>query len=491
MSKLAALLPAYADQLPDTEINGLKLDSRQVSPGDCFIAIQGYQVDGRHFLTSAIEAGARAVLQQANTFKVDLRGTVPVVSVPDLAEQLSAIAGRFYQHPDKQLRLVGVTGTNGKTTITNLVAQLFDQLGQKTAVMGTLGSGFINQLLPEKNTTPDACTVQQRLATLAAEGAQRLAMEVSSHALVQGRVNALSFDVVVASNVSRDHLDYHGSMESYAASKRDLFVSYPARCRIFNADDKLIAGWYTKADNHYRFSLSPELKNESDTLVASDIKFHAAGADFDLHWQGNTHNVRSILLGDFNVSNLLAAALVVLVSGYSLAQVAEAMATVKAVAGRMEMFRNEHSPLVIVDYAHTPDALQQVLKAARRHCKGSLWCVFGCGGDRDRGKRPQMGNVASQLADVVVVTDDNPRTEPAADIIADIVSGATGKARIIQRPGRKEAVLESMQNAGPDDVIVMAGKGHEDYQVVGTQTLNYNERAVVAAFMGDAAYDKS
>ncbi|RUO26625.1 UDP-N-acetylmuramoyl-L-alanyl-D-glutamate--2,6-diaminopimelate ligase [Aliidiomarina minuta] len=489
MTNLASLLPVYTGQLPDTEISGLKLDSRQVTPGDCFIAVKGYQVDGRNFINSALEAGASAVLQQANTFKVDLRGAVPVVSVPELPEQLSAIAGRFYQHPDKQLKLVGVTGTNGKTTITNLVAQLFAQVGQKTAVMGTLGSGFINQLLAEKNTTPDACTVQQRLASLAAEGAQRVAMEVSSHALVQGRVNALSFDAVVASNVSRDHLDYHGSMDSYAASKRDLFVSYPARCRIFNADDKLVSGWYTKADNHYRFSLNSDLISEPDTLVASDMKFHAAGADFELHWQGNSHSVRSILLGDFNVSNLLAAALVVLVSGYSLQQVAEAMAEVRAVAGRMEMFRKNQGPLVIVDYAHTPDALQQVLKAARRHCKGNLWCVFGCGGDRDRGKRPQMGNVASQLADIVVVTDDNPRTEPALDIMADIVSGATGKARIIQRPGRKEAVLESMQNAGPDDVIVMAGKGHEDYQVVGTQTLNYNERAVVAAFMGDAAYD--
>jgi UDP-N-acetylmuramoyl-L-alanyl-D-glutamate--2,6-diaminopimelate ligase len=492
MIKLPALLPDYQTQLPATLVRGLALDSRQVNAGDCFLAVQGYQVDGRHFIKDALNAGASAILQQANSFSVDLQGEIPVVSVPHLDEQISAIAGRFFGSPSSQVAVTGVTGTNGKTTVTHLVAQLFTELGQTSAVIGTLGSGVMSatasQLVAETNTTPDALNLQKRLHELLQAGVRRVAMEVSSHALVQGRVAALNFDTVVATNVSRDHLDYHGSMESYAAAKQDLFTRYPARVRIFNADDAIVAGWYQPAANHYRYSLDLGHAEDQNTLCASELRFHNEGADFKLHWQGESAAVSSQLLGRFNVANTLAAAAVALTSGYALSLVAAAIGKLQAVAGRMECFTAPGQPLAIVDYAHTPDALTQVLQAARLHCRGKLWCVFGCGGDRDRGKRPQMGQAASQDADIIVITDDNPRTESAQQIIADIASGATEGARVLTHSGRRDAVLSTLRQAAADDVVVLAGKGHEDYQVVGTQKLDYNERQIVASFMEDAAH---
>lgn len=489
MTKLATLLPDIVQQLGsgnaqllDLDIDGLKLDSRQVTHGDCFVAVPGHQVDGRHFIGQAIEAGARAVLQQANSLSVDVRGTVPVLCVPHLNEQLSAIAGRFYQQPSQRIRVVGVTGTNGKTTVTHLLAQLYQNLGQPAAVLGTLGSGFIEGLLAEKNTTPDPLTVQARLAALANEGAEVVAMEVSSHALVQGRVSALEFSAVVATNVSRDHLDYHGSMESYAASKEDLFTFYPTQARVFNLDDAIVSEWF-KRSGEGAFSYSLQTQANERTLLAGDIEYHERGASFTLHWQGQQLRAESPLVGQFNVSNVLAAVTTLLAEDVPLADIVGHLPKLQPVAGRMETFSSPGKALAIVDYAHTPDALEHVLKAARSHCAGTLWCVFGCGGDRDRGKRPQMGAIASQFADVAVVTDDNPRTEAPTAIIADIVSGMKGDAQVIQRPGRREAVLQTLAQAGPDDVVVLAGKGHEDYQIIGTHSHDYNERAVVAEFM--------
>lgn len=485
MISLQELLPDSPQPLPQVEVNALKLDSRQVAHGDCFVAVPGYQVDGRNFIQQAVKAGASAVLQHANSFSIDASGPVPLICVPHLSERLSAIAGQLYQQPSTRLKVVGVTGTNGKTTVTHLLAQLYQCMDQPAAVLGTLGSGFINALLAEKNTTPDAITVQSRLAGLANEGAQVVAMEVSSHALVQGRVNALKFAAVVATNVSRDHLDYHGSMESYAAAKEDLFAHYPTRARIYNLDDQVVRDWYQRSPGQaFAYSLDADAAQGLDNvLLANDIDYHDGGADFTLHWQGQSLPASSPLLGEFNVSNTLAAILVLLADGYHLNQIISQLAALQPVAGRMETFSAANKPLAIVDYAHTPDALEQVLKAARRHCTGKLWCVFGCGGDRDRGKRPQMGAVASQFADVIVVTDDNPRTEDPHTIIADVISGVVGEAEVIQHPGRRDAVLASLAKAAADDVVVMAGKGHEDYQVIGTQRADYNERQVVADYM--------
>lgn len=489
MMQLATLLAGCPLPLPQLTITGLKLDSRKVAPGDAFLAVPGYQTDGRDYIDAACAAGASVVLADMDEWSRGEIAGIPVIGVPDLRHLLSQYAGRFYGQPATQLRLIGVTGTNGKTTVSNLVAQLWQQLEPSAAVLGTLGSGLLPNLLPEQNTTPDAITVQQRLASFVAEGARVAAMEVSSHALVQSRVEALNFDTLIATNVSRDHLDYHGSMKAYIAAKGRLFSDFPARVRIFNADDAAVAGWGTVAD--YWFSCNPALRDNKaragNTLVASDIHYSDHGTKLTLNWQQEKIVVHSPLLGDFNVENLLAALLSPLTSGYSLTFVAALVPHLRAVPGRMETFSAAAAPLVLVDYAHTPDALEQVLTAARRHCQGKLWCLFGCGGDRDRGKRPQMGAVAARLADMVVVTDDNPRTEDAATIRSDIASGMGASVNVLNLAGRAEAVRHTLAAAAANDVVVCAGKGHETYQIIGTQTHAYDERALVAEVLANLA----
>ncbi|MCL4410725.1 UDP-N-acetylmuramoyl-L-alanyl-D-glutamate--2,6-diaminopimelate ligase [Aliidiomarina haloalkalitolerans] len=494
MIKLARLLPHSPFPLPDVAISGLKLDSRKVTSGDAFIAVPGYETDGRDYIPAAISAGASVVLADMDEWTHGELDGVPLIGVPQLKQQVSAIAGAFYQHPSRRMRLIGVTGTNGKTTVSNLAAQLWQQLKPEAAVLGTIGSGLLKQLLPEKNTTPDAVTVQHRLAGFLAEGAQVVAMEVSSHALVQGRVEALNFDTAVATNISRDHLDYHGSMAAYEAAKKRLFTDFTARVQILNADDPKVAAW--QQPGTLWFSLDAQRIGQPRTLVAKNIQYKHDGTGFTLVWSGHEADasqveeidVKTSLLGDFNVANVLAASLTVLGAGYALADVAGLIASLQAVPGRMETFGSAKQPLVLVDYAHTPDALEQVLVAARRHCTGKLWCVFGCGGDRDRGKRPQMGAVAARLADVVVVTDDNPRTEEPEQIIADIVSGMSSDghspANYHAHPGRADAVKWAIRQAQVGDVVVCAGKGHEDYQIIGRKTVAYDERQWVQDVLG-------
>ncbi|MGM0525299.1 MAG: UDP-N-acetylmuramoyl-L-alanyl-D-glutamate--2,6-diaminopimelate ligase [Pseudomonadota bacterium] len=473
--------------LPEVNITGIKLDSRQVANGDLFVAVPGYLTDGRHYIDDAIESGASAILAEADSVSVEFKAGIPVITMPALKEQLSLIAGGFFEHPASRTKLIGVTGTNGKTSVTHITAQLAKILGDEAAVIGTTGSGLIGRLLPEKHTTPDAVTVQQRLSTLVAEGAQLVAMEVSSHALIQRRVEALEFSVVAATNISRDHLDYHGTMDNYVAAKHRLFVDFAPTQRVINADDALLKQWL----DDYPQALATGLSNQirSPSLTAQAIEYHADGTVLDVCYRASDSapeqraRVKSTLLGQFNVYNLLTSIGILLSEGYSLPKLAEACASLQPVPGRMEAFQNSQSALIVVDYAHTPDALQQVLVALRKHCEGKLWCVFGCGGDRDRGKRPQMGQVAAEYADNVVVTDDNPRTEPAQQIIADILTGTVNKAdtRVIQ--GRREAVLDTIGRAAKEDVVLLAGKGHEDYQVIGTEQVDYNERAIVAEWL--------
>ncbi|WP_286963263.1 Mur ligase family protein, partial [Idiomarina sp. UBA3992] len=287
-------------------------------------------------------------------------------------------------------------------------------------------------------------------------------------------------------NISRDHLDYHGTMENYVAAKQRLFADFGVQNRVVNADDDTLSQWQQDdlADLWVSLNASP---NEP-CLQATGVQFHEQGSVFSLNWQGESCVVETPLLGRFNVYNLLCAVAVLLKLNKPLADIGKACGSLQPVPGRMEAFHNNQSPLVVVDYAHTPDALHQVLSALRLHCKGRLWCVFGCGGDRDRGKRPQMGKVAADYADVVVVTDDNPRTEPAEQIIEDILTGIADKTQVKVWPGRREAVIRAMQEAGKDDVVLLAGKGHEDYQVIGTQRIDYNERAVVSEWLqGDCA----
>lgn len=485
LADLLTMLPA-SFHVPDVTVSGIKLDSRQVASGDVFVAIPGYETDGRAYIDAAIDAGAVAIIAEAPGLAVEQRRGAVVIGFSGVREHLSHIAGIFFGHPSEKMKLVGVTGTNGKTSVTHIMAQLAKTLGMEAAVIGTTGSGLIGRLLPERHTTPDAVTVQQRLATLHAEGAELVAMEVSSHALIQRRVEALHFSAAAVTNISRDHLDYHGTMENYVLAKQRLFADFDVKNRVVNADDEILNQWHQDdlADLWVSLNDSPL----EPCLHATGLQFHEQGSVFQLNWQGQSCTVETPLLGRFNVYNLLCAVAVLLQLDKPLAAIGQACKSLQPVPGRMEAFHKAKSPLVVVDYAHTPDALHQVLSALRLHCKGRLWCVFGCGGDRDRGKRPQMGKVAADYADVVVVTDDNPRTEPPEQIIEDILTGIADKEHARVWPGRREAVIRAMQEAEADDVVLLAGKGHEDYQVIGTQRIDYNERAVVSEWLqGDCA----
>lgn len=485
MIHLPQLLPVYPLPLPDVAIGGLKLDSRQVASGDAFVAVPGYQVDGRDYIDAAIAAGASVVLCESDGVDVEQHGNTTIVEVPQLKEQLSKIAARFYGEPARQMQVIGVTGTNGKTSVTYLIAQLLQALGVKAGVIGTTGSGFPGALLPETHTTPDPVAVQQRLATLRAEGATAVAMEVSSHALVQRRVEAIPFTVGVATNISRDHLDYHGTMANYAGAKRRLFTELDTAQTVLNCDDAALSAWLPDRPDAWRFSLHPQQHEHG--VYATAIHYGDSGTEFTLNVPATdgreTYPVASPLLGEFNVYNLLAAIVTVARLGHSWDVICQAVRSLHPVPGRMEAFTQQGRPLVIVDYAHTPDALQQVLTAVRRHCHGELWCLFGCGGDRDRGKRPQMGAVAAQFADRVVVTDDNPRTEDPAQIVRDILAGIPQQKHVEVLAGRQQAVTATIAKAQPKDVVVLAGKGHEDYQVIGQQRVAYDERALVAELL--------
>lgn len=483
MMQLSQLLPNYPLPLPNVSVGGLKLDSRQVAAGDAFVAVPGYQVDGRDFIDAAIAAGAKVVLCESDGVGIEQREQTYIIEVPQLKSDLSFIAARFFGEPARQLQVIGVTGTNGKTSVTYLVAQLLQKLGVKAGVIGTTGSGFPGALLPESHTTPDPIAVQQRLAMLRAEGAQAVAMEVSSHALVQRRAEAIPFAVAVATNISRDHLDYHGTMANYAGAKRRLFTELDSQAAVLNVDDGALTAWLPDRPDAWRYSLQPQ--DHGRCVFAHDVVYTDSGTQFTLNVPsagGRTEfSVQSPLLGTFNVYNLLAALVAVAQLSHAWEAIVKAVPHLHTVPGRMEAFSAANKPLVIVDYAHTPDALQQVLQAVRRHCHGELWCVFGCGGDRDRGKRPQMGSVAAQYADRVVVTDDNPRTEDPQQIISDILAGIPQSNRVITLPGRKQAVAQTITQAAAQDVVVLAGKGHEDYQVIGRERVAYDERAWAAA----------
>ncbi|WP_417687574.1 UDP-N-acetylmuramoyl-L-alanyl-D-glutamate--2,6-diaminopimelate ligase [Pseudidiomarina sp.] len=486
MMTLLQLLPDYPLTLPAVSVGGLKLDSRTVAAGDAFVAVPGYQVDGRDFIDAAIAAGASVVLCESDGYGVSTHNSATVIEVPQLKEQLSALAGRFFGEPSKAMQVVGVTGTNGKTSVTYLLAELLQACGIKAGVIGTTGSGFPGALLPESHTTPDPIAVQQRLAALRSEGAAVVAMEVSSHALVQRRVEAVSFAVGVATNISRDHLDYHGTMANYAGAKRRLFTDLATAKVVLNTDDAALNAWLPDRPDAWRFSLQPQ--QHEHCVYAEAVEYQDAGTKFQLsvpiNGQRQQLSVASPLLGEFNVYNLMAALVAAAQLGVHWPELCAAASQIKPVPGRMEAFHSTGKPLVIVDYAHTPDALQQVLTAVRRHCHGQLWCVFGCGGDRDRGKRPQMGAVAAANADRVVVTDDNPRTEDPAHIVQDILAGMPrDNAKINVIAGRRDAVEQTLQRAEANDVVVLAGKGHEDYQVIGHERVAYDERAIVAQLM--------
>ena len=474
-----ARVPGVANR----EVRGLQTDSRRVQPGNLFLALPGMVADGREYIGDAVASGACAVVYETDDGYA-LRGVpVPAFGVSGLGQKLGFVADRFYGSPSRRLVVVGVTGTNGKTTCTQLLAQALDLPPKRCAVIGTLGSGFPGVLNASIHTTPDPVTVHRLMAELADQGAMHMAMEVSSHALDQGRVNGVLFHVAVFTNLTHDHLDYHGDMTAYGLAKAKLFATEGLKYVVINHDDDFGRRLLTDISAPVT-SLSYGIKGGD--VRAREVRPSPEGLWLRIQTPNGEIELRSSLIGHFNVYNLLAVFTTLLVLGVDMKDAAARLARAHAPAGRAERFGGiKGLPLVVVDYAHTPDALEKILMALREHAQGKLWCVFGCGGDRDRGKRPQMGEIAERLADVVMLTDDNPRHELGDAIIAEIAGGMRASPRIIR--DRRAAIKTAIQTAATDDIVLIAGKGHEDYQQVGDERLPYSDREVVRQLMGAAA----
>ncbi len=453
----------YSIKTPITDITA---DSRQVRPGSLFLAYVGEKLDGRQFIAEAIANGAAAVLWESEAFLWNDEWNIENIGIKQLRLQVGHIASQFYKNPSEKLWMIGVTGTNGKTSITQWLSQCFNHLGNKTAVMGTLGNGLPNELSPSNNTTPDAIVLQGLLADYVKQYVKTVAMEVSSHGLHQGRLQGVKFDLAVLSNLTRDHLDYHGTMEEYAATKRRLFDEGDLKCAVLNADDALGQAIDADLSNAGTPTITYGIANGN--VRATDIRFESTYFTFyAITPQGNAA-VKTNLIGHFNVYNVLAVLASLLVSGVTLQDAVEAISHIQAAPGRMQTMGGGKLPLVVVDYAHTPDALEKVLTTLKAQARSKLICVFGCGGNRDKGKRALMGKIASEFANAAVVTSDNPRDENPDDIIQQIVSEMQGNFAI--EADRAKAISIAILAAKAGDIVLIAGKGHETYQeIAGTK----------------------
>jgi len=478
-----AALPSAT--LPESErccvIRGLALDSRRVKSGDLFFAYSGVLADGRQYIAEAIGNGAVAVIvEEDESQEFNTSGfSVPIVSLTNVENAIGKIAATFWGDASSNLTVVAVTGTNGKTSVTQMIAESLGALGEKTAVIGTLGNGVFGQLQQTQHTTPNPLQLQELFADFHQQNVSSVAVEASSHGLVQGRLTGTKINVGVVTNISRDHLDYHGTMKSYQQAKANL-VSWPGLQQIIlNADDPEVMALsvYAREDVE-RITFSSQ--SRVATIYAEDVVFSHHGLTFTLVTPTGRSEIKNKLIGEFNVSNLLAVAAVLHCRRYDLAQIAHVLSLVSPVQGRMEdvglVEGSGELPGVVVDFAHTPDALEKALTALKPHCHGKLWCVFGCGGERDKGKRPEMGAIAAKYADRMVITADNPRSENVSDIIQDIESGISIGAAYQVELDRSEAVRCAVMNAANDDLILLAGKGHENYQDIGGKKYAYSDR---------------
>jgi UDP-N-acetylmuramoyl-L-alanyl-D-glutamate--2,6-diaminopimelate ligase len=498
---LSGLLRGFPDVSVkrDTSVSGIALDSRKVQAGDLFLAVAGTQAHGLQYARQALALGAVAVAWEPVADQAGLAETaallpVPVVAVPGLGLRLGEIADRFYGHPSGGLFMIGVTGTDGKTSCSHFIAQALNTSDRRCGVIGTLGYGLYDELSNATHTTPDALTVQRALRDMQQQGARCVVAEVSSHAMDQGRVRGVSFDVAVLTNLTRDHLDYHGSVEAYAEAKRKLFHAEGLRYAVINADDPFGSALLDDippgvAPVAYRLENEPfRTRFPAQWVIGRKLRCDDAGLSMQVATPWGSGSLQCRLLGRFNASNLLAALATLCVSGLPFSEALARLAQTHTVPGRMERFdAGAGHPLVVVDYAHTPAALEAVLKSLRAHCRGRLWCVFGAGGDRDRGKRVSMGAKVEQHADCVVLTDDNPRTEDPQQIVAEILAGMKQPGAVHVEHDRGRAIAWAMRNAVSGDVVLVAGKGHETVQMIGTRVIPFSDRERVLQLVRDRA----
>jgi UDP-N-acetylmuramoyl-L-alanyl-D-glutamate--2,6-diaminopimelate ligase len=491
---LSELLRDYAEVKKERDclITALQLSSQKVQHGEMFIALPGLTTDGREYIDQVLAKGVSAVLfENLGTDREDefING-VPVIGVTNLKEKIGVISSRYYGNPSSQLKVIGVTGTNGKTTTAYLVAQALELVGLHCGYSGTIGSGFVGNLAHSDLTTIDAISMHRQLSDFLVSRAGAVSMEVSSHGLDQGRANGVDFDIAVFTNLSRDHLDYHESMTRYGNAKQKLFDFSSLGKAIINTDDafgrRLHAHCIKKKNSPAGGPDCITYGLNSGDLQAVDLQTDAGGIHFKLQYGAETYEIHSKLLGTVNAPNVLATIGCLLALGYELPAIAQAISGIGPPPGRMEVFRNlPDQPAVVVDYAHTPDALERVLKSLRTLSAGKLVVVFGCGGDRDQGKRPEMGKVAESIADRVILTDDNPRTEPAGEIIDQIKAGLIRPVTVIH--DRKLAVTEAINSSGANDFILLAGKGHEESQSIGCVDVALNDRVFVPELLEELA----
>ncbi|MES2825832.1 MAG: UDP-N-acetylmuramoyl-L-alanyl-D-glutamate--2,6-diaminopimelate ligase [Pseudomonadota bacterium] len=490
---LQQLLPEMQlDSAAKIEISGICLDSRQLKKGEVFVAFVGTKIDARHFIAAAIESGAAAILVEADQQwqGINWIGSVPIIALEALAQGVSEIAGNFYQHPSKRTRLIGVTGTNGKTTCTLLITQLAALLQKRGGVVGTLGFGLLDSTLVAPLaqqigavqstglTTPDPVSLQKILAQFVDQKALTVAMEVSSHSLVLGRVAALQFDTAIFTNLTQDHLDFHGDLAQYGKAKEKLLTMPNLRHAIINFDDLWAKSLLQKVPAGVS-TVSFSVEDSAANIYLSDLVLTASGAQARLHSPWGEADLISPFIGKFNLSNLLAVIASMCVAGFPLQDVLGFVPQLQAAPGRMQAVALDASNQdinVIVDYAHTPDALENSLHAIREHAASArVWTVFGCGGDRDKTKRPLMGRIAEINSDYIILTNDNPRNEEPSAIAADIIRGLHNPNGYLLIADRAQAIDFAVQQAKAGDVVLVAGKGHEDYQIFAGQTLPFSD----------------
>jgi UDP-N-acetylmuramoyl-L-alanyl-D-glutamate--2,6-diaminopimelate ligase len=471
---LSCVLEEAGSLYPELHIGGLQIDSRAVVSGDAFLALPGAVHDGRNYLDTAVSAGATVIIAERGLTELQRQaaGKLPLIEIDGLATRLGSLASAFYGSPSTAMHITGVTGTNGKTTTSRLLAQLLRHKFGHCGVIGTLGATLDEAVVDALNTTPDALSLQRQLAQWVEAGVGHAVLEVSSHSLDQGRVNALDFDTAVFTNLTHDHLDYHGDMASYGLAKSRLFSIAGLKTAIINLDDAYSASLIERLDEATEL-LGYSLSQADAAVRVEQLSYHDSGLEAHVFTPWGEGKLHSPLAGDFNLSNLLAAVTAACAAGVPLSSALEMAPALRGVPGRMEYIPNDRELQLVVDYSHTPDALQQALLALRAHTRGQLVCVFGCGGDRDADKRPVMGRIAAQYADRVIVTSDNPRNEAPLDIIADIKVGISGAAEY--EPDRAAAIALAVASASPGDCILVAGKGHETYQQVGAERFPFSD----------------
>jgi UDP-N-acetylmuramoyl-L-alanyl-D-glutamate--2,6-diaminopimelate ligase len=495
----AGLVPV--DVPADICVTDVTLDSRSASAGALFLACRGGKRHGLEFAQEAIARGARAVLyEDEDSAKPSIESEIFVASVPHLSRHVGTIADRFFGSPAQGLTVAGITGTNGKTTCAWLLAQALQICNRPAAFMGTLGFGVPPQLTPTQHTTSDAVAIHRQFAALRDLGAECVSMEVSSHAIEQHRVAAVRFETAAFTNLTRDHLDYHGTMQAYGATKARLFAWPGLAHRVINVDDPfgaqlalqpssarlIITGRSSgiasaaRATGARSSNVTDASGREAERVCARAVTRESTGLRVAIESSWGSGELLVPLIGDFNVDNVLTVLAVLLAWDVPLSRALAALSMCRAPRGRMEMFGGDAGlPAAIVDYAHTPDGLSKALTAARAHCRGRLRVVFGCGGDRDPGKRPLMGRVASELADEAILTDDNPRTEDPAKIVADILAGFPSPDVPLVEHDRAVAIRTALQRSSAGDVVLVAGKGHEDYQIYGMARRPFSDQAIV------------